>query len=96
MRQEAAKPFARSADDADIDRAFRDRVRFGDPMAHLAARRAGNAPPPPVVPQHMQRQMRKSGFVVPQVRLKDPTFFEFMRQSQSGTAEVDKSLRSAA
>lgn len=43
-------------------------VRFGDPMAHLARRRARDAPPLPVVPEAMQRQMRKSGFVVPQVR----------------------------
>ena len=67
MQREAAKPFARTADDVDIDRAYRERVRFGDPMAHLAAKRQRDAPPPPVVPEHMRKLMRKSGFVVPQV-----------------------------
>ncbi|CAL8471408.1 g10950 [Coccomyxa elongata] len=66
MQQEAAKPFARTADDVDIDRAYRERIRFGDPMAHLAAKRQRDAPPPPVVPEHMRKLMRKSGFVVPQ------------------------------
>ncbi|BDA46790.1 probable BUD13 homolog [Coccomyxa sp. Obi] len=66
MRREAAKPFARTADDVDIDQAYRERVRFGDPMAHLAAKRQRDAPPPPVVPEHMRKLMRKSGFVVPQ------------------------------
>lgn len=68
MQRDAAKPFARTADDMDIDRAYRERVRFGDPMAHLAAKRQRDAPPPPVVPEHMRKLMRKSGFVVPQVR----------------------------
>ena len=68
MRRDAAKPFARTADDVDIDRAFRERTRFGDPMAHLVARRQKDAPPLPVIPEHMRKLMRKSGFVVPQVR----------------------------
>lgn len=35
MRRERAKPFARSRNDPELDSMMRDRVRFGDPMAHL-------------------------------------------------------------
>ena len=69
MRTEAGKPFARTADDPELDASLRERARFGDPMAHLARRKvAAGAPPPPVVPAHLARQFRKSGFIVPQVR----------------------------
>ena len=44
-----------------------DQVRFGDPMSHLVKQR-GAAPPPPVIPDAMAKQMKKSGFVVPQAR----------------------------
>lgn len=44
---------------------FADRARFGDPMAHLVRQKEA-APPPPVIPERMARQMKKSGFVVPQ------------------------------
>lgn len=70
MRAEAGKPFARTADDPELDASLRSRARFGDPMAHLARRgAAADAPPPPVVPAHLARQFRKSGFIVPQARL---------------------------
>lgn len=70
MRAEAGKPFARTMDDPELDASLRERARFGDPMAHLARRKAaaGAPPPPPVVPAHLARQFRKSGFIVPQVR----------------------------
>ena len=69
MRAEAGKPFARTADDPELDASLRGRARFGDPMAHLARRgAAADAPPPPVVPAHLARQFRKSGFIVPQAR----------------------------
>jgi hypothetical protein len=42
-----------------------DRARFGDPMAHLVRQKEA-APPPPVIPERMVEQMKKSGFVVPQ------------------------------
>ena len=44
-----------------------DRLRFGDPMSHLVKQREA-APPPPVIPERMAKQMKKSGFIVPQVR----------------------------
>ncbi|KAK9805845.1 hypothetical protein WJX73_006982 [Symbiochloris irregularis] len=66
MQREAAKPFARTKDDADLDSALRERERFGDPMAHLVRRRQAQAPAPAIVPEHMAKQMRKSGFMVPQ------------------------------
>ena len=38
-------------------------------MAHLVRKRKAQAPPAPIIPAHMAKQMRKSGFVVPQVGL---------------------------
>ena len=71
MAAEAAKPFAQRADDPELEAARRGTLRFGDPMAHLVARRGGEpAPPPPVIPAAMAKQLKKyGGFVVPQVRL---------------------------
>lgn len=68
LRQQAARPFARTADDADRDMGLRDRMRFGDPMAGKIQRMQPAALPAPVVPAHMRKQMKKSGFVVPHVR----------------------------
>ena len=50
----------------DLDAQLRDRARFGDPMAHLVKQRQAE-PPAPVIPDHVQQQMAKSGFVIPQV-----------------------------
>jgi len=44
---------------------YTGRSRFGDPMAHLV-RQKEVAPPPPVIPERMAQQMKKSGFIVPQ------------------------------
>eukprot|EP00899_Mesostigma_viride_P006579 jgi/Mesvir1/15922/Mv08246-RA.1 len=41
MEAEKAKPFARTRDDADLDRMLRSRTRFGDPMAHLMGNKGG-------------------------------------------------------
>ena len=65
--QQAARPFARTADDADRDMGLRERVRFGDPFADKLARSRPAALPAPIVPAHMRKQMKKSGFVVPHV-----------------------------
>ncbi|CAK0785350.1 hypothetical protein CVIRNUC_008557 [Coccomyxa viridis] len=65
LRQQAARPFARTADDADRDMGLRERVRFGDPFAGKLARSRPAALPAPIVPAHMRKQMKKSGFVVP-------------------------------
>ena len=67
LRQQAARPFARTADDADRDMGLRERVRFGDPFADKLARMRPAALPAPIVPAHMRKQMKKSGFVVPHV-----------------------------
>ncbi|KAK9840453.1 hypothetical protein WJX74_010068 [Apatococcus lobatus] len=63
MRQQAAQPFARTRED--LDSQLKDRTRFGDPMAHLVKKRQAE-PPAPVIPEHVQQQMAKSGFVIPQ------------------------------
>ena len=67
LRQQAARPFARTADDADRDMGLRERVRFGVPFAGKLARSRPAALPAPIVPAHMRKQMKKSGFVVPHV-----------------------------
>eukprot|EP00884_Botryococcus_braunii_P001158 jgi/Botrbrau1/11042/Bobra.92_2s0013.2 len=67
IEQEAARPFARSKDDKDLDALYRQQVRFGDPMAHLVRRKqAGEDVPPPEIPDHVRKQMKKRGFVIPQ------------------------------
>lgn len=68
MEREAAKPFARSKDDAELDALYRERVRFGDPMAHLVKKKAGAQEALPVVPDYVRKQMKKRGFVIPVVR----------------------------
>ena len=68
LRQQASRPFARTADDADRDMNLRERVRFGDPFADKIQRSQPAAMPAPIVPAHMRKQMKKSGFVVPSVR----------------------------
>ena len=68
LRQQASRPFARTADDADRDMGLRERVRFGDPFADKIQRAQPAAMPAPIVPAHMRKQMKKSGFVVPHVR----------------------------
>ena len=68
LRQQASRPFARTADDADRDMNLRERVRFGDPFADRIQRAQPAAMPAPIVPAHMRKQMKKSGFVVPSVR----------------------------
>ncbi|KAG8376076.1 hypothetical protein BUALT_Bualt09G0025900 [Buddleja alternifolia] len=61
IEAEKEKPFARSRDDADLDSMLKERVRWGDPMAHLnkqlepVLRDLGN-----------NEKMKESGFVVPQ------------------------------
>ena len=47
---------------------LRERVRFGDPFADKIQRSQPAAMPAPIVPAHMRKQMKKSGFVVPHVR----------------------------
>lgn len=66
MAAEAAKPFARSADDVELDTMHRRRTRWGDPMAGLVkAPPPEVAAPPSLVERHADR-MKKSGFIIPQ------------------------------
>ncbi|KAI4352821.1 hypothetical protein L6164_007037 [Bauhinia variegata] len=63
LELEKEKPFARTRDDPDLDKMLKDRVRWGDPMAHLVKKKY----PEPVLPNLGDNEkMKESGFVVPQ------------------------------
>lgn len=64
-RAEAARPFARSRDDAELDTLQRGRARWGDPMAHLSRRGAPEAEAPPSLLAARAEALKRSGFVVP-------------------------------
>ncbi|KZV21548.1 hypothetical protein F511_11041 [Dorcoceras hygrometricum] len=60
---EKDKPFARSRDDPDLDRMLKERIRWGDPMAHLVK----GEPSLPVLPDLGESEkMKESGFIIPQ------------------------------
>ncbi|KAL3626322.1 hypothetical protein CASFOL_029871 [Castilleja foliolosa] len=60
---EKNKPFARSRDDPDLDSMLKERVRWGDPMAHLVKKKHLD----PVLPDlGDSERMKESGFNVPQ------------------------------
>ncbi|XP_042065937.1 BUD13 homolog [Salvia splendens] len=63
MEEEKDKPFARSRDDPDIDAMLKDRVRWGDPMAHLAKKKQLDALLPNLGDSE---RMKESGFIIPQ------------------------------
>ncbi|KAF8407443.1 hypothetical protein HHK36_006576 [Tetracentron sinense] len=63
LELEKEKPFARTRDDPELDKMLKERVRWGDPMAHL------------VKPKHSEPvledlgngvKMKESGFIIPQ------------------------------
>lgn len=64
LELEKAKPFARSRDDPDLDNMLKDRVRWGDPMAHLVKKKHSSE----VVVRDIgdNERMKESGFIVPQ------------------------------
>ncbi|KAL1315348.1 hypothetical protein HN51_042115 [Arachis hypogaea] len=63
LETEKDKPFARSRDDPELDNMLKDRLRWGDPMAHLVKKKY----PEPVLPDLGEgEKMKESGFVVPQ------------------------------
>lgn len=63
LEVEKEKPFARTRDDPELDKLMKERVRWGDPMAHLVKKKY----PEPVLPNLGDSdKMRESGFVVPQ------------------------------
>ncbi|GAB4858535.1 hypothetical protein Ancab_010010 [Ancistrocladus abbreviatus] len=63
LELEKEKPFARSRDDPELDKMLKERVRWGDPMAHLVKRKQ----PDLVLPDLGESEkMKESGFVIPQ------------------------------
>lgn len=63
---EAAKPFARTADDPELEAMRRGRTRWGDPMAGLVKAREPDLPAPSssLVERHAGK-LKKSGFIIP-------------------------------
>ncbi|GFZ02034.1 hypothetical protein Acr_15g0006430 [Actinidia rufa] len=58
---EKDKPFARTRDDPELDRMLKDRLRWGDPMAHLRKNSEH------VLPDLGENEkMKESGFIIPQ------------------------------
>ncbi|KAH9616805.1 hypothetical protein KSS87_021755 [Heliosperma pusillum] len=63
LELEKAKPFARSRDDPELDTMMKDRLRWGDPMAHLVKRKQSDL----MLPDFGDSEsMKESGFIVPQ------------------------------
>ncbi|GAB2213479.1 hypothetical protein Drorol1_Dr00021525 [Drosera rotundifolia] len=63
LELEKERPFARSRDDPELDNLLKERVRWGDPMAHLVKKKQANV----ILPDLGEgEKMKKSGFIVPQ------------------------------
>ncbi|PSS09663.1 BUD13 like [Actinidia chinensis var. chinensis] len=61
LELEKDKPFARTRDDPELDRMLKDRLRWGDPMAHLRKNSEH------VLPDLGENEkMKESGFIIPQ------------------------------
>ncbi|KAK1579006.1 hypothetical protein Q3G72_034875 [Acer saccharum] len=64
LELEKDKPFARTRGDPELDKMLRQRLRWGDPMAHLVK----NKHYEPILPDLGDNEkMKESGFVIPQV-----------------------------
>ncbi|TYG47095.1 hypothetical protein ES288_D11G310600v1 [Gossypium darwinii] len=63
LELEKSKPFARTRDDPELDNMLKDRLRWGDPMAHLVKKKQ-----PELVLKDLgdAEKMKESGFIVPQ------------------------------
>ncbi|XP_039126578.1 BUD13 homolog [Dioscorea cayenensis subsp. rotundata] len=63
LELEKNKPFARTRDDPELDAMLKERVRWGDPMAHLVKRKHSE-----LVLEDLgeNEKMKESGFIVPQ------------------------------
>jgi len=57
---EKAKPFARTRDDPELDKMYKERVRWGDPMAHLVKRKDAAV-------ELASEEMKESCYILPQV-----------------------------
>lgn len=63
LEVEKDKPFARSRDDPELDKMLKERVRWGDPMAHLVKKKHLEQ----VLPDLGEgAKMKESGFIIPQ------------------------------
>ncbi|XP_022155542.1 BUD13 homolog [Momordica charantia] len=63
LELEKDRPFARSRNDAELDSMLRDRVRWGDPMAHLVKKKKSEMA---LLDLGDSEKMRESGFIIPQ------------------------------
>ncbi|XP_057968014.1 uncharacterized protein LOC131157697 [Malania oleifera] len=63
LEVEKNKPFARSRDDPDLDKMLKERVRWGDPMAHLVKKKHSESFLPDLGDSE---KMKESGFIIPQ------------------------------
>ncbi|CAN4109875.1 unnamed protein product [Withania somnifera] len=63
IESEKDKPFARSRDDPELDIMLKERIRWGDPMAHLVKKQQFD----PILPDFgANEKMKDSGFIIPQ------------------------------
>ncbi|XP_030543594.1 BUD13 homolog isoform X2 [Rhodamnia argentea] len=63
LESEKDKPFARTRDDPELDKMLKERVRWGDPMAHLVKKKHVE---PALADFGDDEKMKESGFVIPQ------------------------------
>lgn len=63
LELEKDKPFARTRDDPDLDNMLKERVRWGDVMAHLVKKKHSDLILPDIGDNE---KMKESGFIVPQ------------------------------
>ncbi|KAJ8633786.1 hypothetical protein MRB53_027122 [Persea americana] len=63
LEMEKDKPFARTRDDPELDKMLKERIRWGDPMAHLVKRKQ-----PDLILEDLgdDEKMKESGFLIPQ------------------------------
>ncbi|KAJ0113203.1 hypothetical protein Patl1_01194 [Pistacia atlantica] len=63
LELEKDKPFARNRDDPELDKMMKDRLRWGDPMAHLVKKKYSD---PVLLDLGENEKMKESGFIIPQ------------------------------
>ncbi|GAV62337.1 Bud13 domain-containing protein [Cephalotus follicularis] len=63
LELEKDKPFARSRDDPELDKMLKERLRWGDPMAHLVQRKYNESV---TADLGDNERMKESGFIIPQ------------------------------
>ncbi|XP_068668057.1 uncharacterized protein [Aristolochia californica] len=63
LEEEKERPFARTRDDPELDNMLKERIRWGDPMAHLIKKKN-----PELIMEDLgdDEKMKESGFVIPQ------------------------------